>query len=348
MPERTTSTAPGGRLPRLTLPELWACLAVLLPVLGSLLATLSTVDLAYHVRAGEIALDRGALPSPDTFTFTAAGLPWLDQQWAAQVAFAAIFRLGGWALLASPGRSSSGSSRRSCSSAAAGRGRGSGWRPGSRSVGSRVGLVALGLRPQLLGMVLFAATAGDPRRPRASTTARLGDPAARPRLGERPRLVLPGAGGRRRRLARGSRRRPAGRAPAARRRARQPSRHARQPVRRRGLDVRRRRRREPDDPAADQRVADDVPAVVRRPDALRLDRGRRRRPGGRRPSRRGTPGGRTRPAVVRFLRRTWPTLAWLAGLAAIGAFAERGVAWWSIGFPVALAGLLRVAAETDP
>ena len=84
----------------MSMPELWAVLAVLLPVLGSLLASLSTIDLAYHVRAGESILDTRVLPSPDTFSFTAAGLPWLDQQWGAQVAFAAVFRVGGWALLA--------------------------------------------------------------------------------------------------------------------------------------------------------------------------------------------------------------------------------------------------------
>ena len=44
--------------------------------------------------------------------------------------------------------------------------------------------------------------AGDPRGARATTQPRLGDPAARPRLGQRPRVVLPGTGGGRRRLAR--------------------------------------------------------------------------------------------------------------------------------------------------
>ena len=40
-------------------------------------------------------------------------------------------------------------------------------------------------------------------------------------------------------------------------------------------------------------------------------------------------------------RRGWRpgigTLAWLAGLAAIGAYAERGVVWWALGAPVAIA-----------
>ena len=151
------------------MPELWAVLAVLLPVLGSLLASLSTIDLAYHVRAGESILDTGALPSPDTFSFTAAGLPWLDQQWGAQVAFAAVFRVGGWALLAVVRALFVGLIAwlvfRACRSAGAGT-RVAAW---LTLAGFAVGLVALGLRPQLLGMVLFAATvailAGRERRP---------------------------------------------------------------------------------------------------------------------------------------------------------------------------------------
>jgi hypothetical protein len=78
MPERTAPTSTRGFPPRLSLPELWAVLAVLLPILGALLATISTVDLAYHLRAGAIVLDQRTLPSPDTFTFTAGGLPWFD------------------------------------------------------------------------------------------------------------------------------------------------------------------------------------------------------------------------------------------------------------------------------
>ena len=42
-------------------------------------------------------------------------------------------------------------------------------------------------------------------------------------------------------------------------------------------------------------------------------------------------------AVRRGHRPSWPVLAWLAGLALLGAYAERGVAWWAFGAPVALA-----------
>jgi hypothetical protein len=84
----------------MTLARLWAFLAVALPVLAALLAGLSSVDLTYHVRAGTELLDRGAIPMTDTWTYTAAGLPWLNQEWGAQLILGAVFRIGGWAGLA--------------------------------------------------------------------------------------------------------------------------------------------------------------------------------------------------------------------------------------------------------
>ena len=56
---------------------------------------MSTVDLTYQLRAGAEILDTGAIPSVDTWTFTAAGLPWVDQQWGAQVVLVAR-RAAGW------------------------------------------------------------------------------------------------------------------------------------------------------------------------------------------------------------------------------------------------------------
>jgi hypothetical protein len=79
-----------------TLARLWAFLAVALPVLGALLANLQSVDLAYHLRAGGLILDTRAIPTTDTFTFTAAGLAWQDQQWGGEVILAAVYRGAGW------------------------------------------------------------------------------------------------------------------------------------------------------------------------------------------------------------------------------------------------------------
>lgn len=80
----------------MSLPRLWAFLAVALPVVAGLVAPLQTVDLTYHLRAGAQIANTGSIPSTDSWTFTAAGLPWTDQQWAAQVLLAVVDRFGAW------------------------------------------------------------------------------------------------------------------------------------------------------------------------------------------------------------------------------------------------------------
>jgi hypothetical protein len=76
--------------------RLWTFLAVALPTLAVMVVNLPSVDLTYQLRAGAQILDTAAIPTVDSWTFTAAGLPWTDQQWGAQVLLAVVFRLGGW------------------------------------------------------------------------------------------------------------------------------------------------------------------------------------------------------------------------------------------------------------
>jgi len=83
-----------------SLSRLWLFLAVALPVLASLLASMSTVDLTYQLRAGAEIIATRSVPSSDSWTFTAAGQPWVDQQWGAQVVLAAVERIGSWTGLA--------------------------------------------------------------------------------------------------------------------------------------------------------------------------------------------------------------------------------------------------------
>jgi hypothetical protein len=80
----------------MTLPRLWAFLAIALPTLAALIAAMSTVDLTYQLRAGAQILSGQGIPSVDTWTFTAAGQPWFDQQWGAQVILAAVYQSAGW------------------------------------------------------------------------------------------------------------------------------------------------------------------------------------------------------------------------------------------------------------
>ena len=89
-----------SRILRPTISELWVFLAMALPVLAALLATLPTVDLAYQLRVGAEIIGGQGRPREDTWTFTAAGLPWLDQQWGAQVVLGLVYGSAGWTGLA--------------------------------------------------------------------------------------------------------------------------------------------------------------------------------------------------------------------------------------------------------
>ena len=74
----------------------WAIVATVLPAAAALLTRMRAIDLAYHVRAGELILASGHVGRTDQFTFTSAGDPWLNQQWAADAMFALAHRLLGW------------------------------------------------------------------------------------------------------------------------------------------------------------------------------------------------------------------------------------------------------------
>jgi hypothetical protein len=80
--------------------RLWTLLAVLVPVLGATIAPMSTVDLAYQVRVGDLMRASGSILSTDPLTFTAAGQPWLNQQWGAGLLLSVGYSIGGWAGLA--------------------------------------------------------------------------------------------------------------------------------------------------------------------------------------------------------------------------------------------------------
>jgi len=79
---------------RLTFSQLWIVVAVALPAIVALLVPLPAVDLAYQVRAGNQILATGAIPAVDTWTFTVAGTPWVDQQWLSQVLLALGYNAG--------------------------------------------------------------------------------------------------------------------------------------------------------------------------------------------------------------------------------------------------------------
>ena len=175
----------------MTRERLWLSLAILLPALAATIAPMSTIDLAYQVRAGELMLGTLSVLRTDPFTFTAFGEPWLNQQWGAGVLFAAVHGLGGWGGLvvlrvvlvsAAVGLVTAGAMRRQ----------------GPRSAALLalaafvVGIASVGLRAQLFEIRAVHGDARDPRVARpAPPMADVGHPAPGARLGEPPRELLP-------------------------------------------------------------------------------------------------------------------------------------------------------------
>ncbi len=141
---------------RLPIERLWLVVAVALPALIALLVPLPAVDLAYQVRAGDEILRSGALPAVDTWTFTIAGTPWLDQQWLAQVLLAGVHRLGGWELLAVLRAVLVAVSFGLLAWAAMLRGAGSRTAAILSLIAFAVAAPALALRPQLFAILVFA------------------------------------------------------------------------------------------------------------------------------------------------------------------------------------------------
>jgi len=90
----STRAADEGRGPRLS--QLWALASVALSVTLLSAGPLVTVDLAYHIRAGEMMLDSRRVLRTDPFLLWTLGRPWLNQQWGAQLLLGLTYRSAGW------------------------------------------------------------------------------------------------------------------------------------------------------------------------------------------------------------------------------------------------------------
>jgi hypothetical protein len=144
---------------RIRLSHVWAATAVFIPVLVIAQSPLSTVDLAYHLRAGDIMFDTQAILRTSVFTTAAYDAPWLNQQWVAQIGLSAAFGLGGWfglvVLRAFLGALVLTFMFLACRAAGAATKRAA-W---LTLAGGVILMAGLELRPQLFGMVCFAVTA---------------------------------------------------------------------------------------------------------------------------------------------------------------------------------------------
>lgn len=138
--------------------SMWAAAAGVVPAAAALASRMRAIDLAYHVRTGEVTLRTGKIVVNDSYTITQAGLPWQNQQWGAQVVFGLVHRLGGWTGVALTYAGAIGTGfallYKACRRAGAD--------PRTAAVltlaGFLVGASSLGARPQALAVPLFAGT----------------------------------------------------------------------------------------------------------------------------------------------------------------------------------------------
>lgn len=154
-----------------SLDALWASLAIAIPVAATWLGRAQAVDLAYQIRAGGSMLDAHHLLTTDLFTFTVAGHSWLNQQWAAEVFFAVIWRAGGWDGVAVVWGLMVGAASLFVFLACRAAGASTVSSTLLTLVGYLVGVQILTMRPQLIGVLLFAVVQwivatrhGSPRR----------------------------------------------------------------------------------------------------------------------------------------------------------------------------------------
>lgn len=76
-----------------------ACVALLLPIAFNP-AIFNDGDTSWHLAAGQLILELGAVPHADPFSFTLAGADWVAHEWLAEVVMAFLFHLAGWGGLA--------------------------------------------------------------------------------------------------------------------------------------------------------------------------------------------------------------------------------------------------------
>jgi hypothetical protein len=149
MHDTVTRSPPGEAIPAgrdggpwLTVPRLW--LVVVLGAIGimGMERTPSAIDLAYHVKAGQLMVAEHALPRTDALAWTTAGRSWLDQNWGAQLVLYGIWRLGGFPLVAAACRRRTANLRVIA---------------GAVLIGYVASVATFSARPQMFSLLLFAA-----------------------------------------------------------------------------------------------------------------------------------------------------------------------------------------------
>src|SRR5580698_5304443 len=72
------------------------CLFLLIPVIfGFSVRNIAEPDIWWHLRNGEQIVQHHVIPRVDTYSFGAAGAPWMDIEWLAEVPYYLAYRAAG-------------------------------------------------------------------------------------------------------------------------------------------------------------------------------------------------------------------------------------------------------------
>src|SRR5512140_2164100 len=83
----------------ITLEHLWLGLPLFVIIVKGFLVPLPLLDFWCHFKMCEIIVSTHSIPRTDLLSFTAAGQPYVVQNWLAEVVYYATYRLGGFPLL---------------------------------------------------------------------------------------------------------------------------------------------------------------------------------------------------------------------------------------------------------
>jgi hypothetical protein len=98
-PEQKAETnSRAGWLP-VRIEHIWIALPVVLVLCFGFLLKLRLVDFWWHLKIGEIIVSTRTLPRTDLFSFTAAGNPFILQNWLVEIVYYLVYRVGGLSTL---------------------------------------------------------------------------------------------------------------------------------------------------------------------------------------------------------------------------------------------------------
>ncbi len=82
-------------LKAITIGHLWLAAPFFIVFIKAFRVPLQLMDFWWHLKMGEIIVSTRSIPRTDIFSYTAAGMPFIDQNWLAEVLYFKLYQLGG-------------------------------------------------------------------------------------------------------------------------------------------------------------------------------------------------------------------------------------------------------------